>query len=349
MTLTTRQQAILDIVRRTGPVATRDIRTALAETNESVTRLTVIRDLDALVRAKLVLRSGKGRAVRYGEVVRNASQRFIDPVSYFALEDDRRGAATAFRIDALDAFSDTFTAGEMAKILSLNEAYRRRKRSLSPGVIRKEMERFTAEFSWKSSQIEGNTYSLLDTEVLLTQRQEAAGHPHAEAQMILNHKTALDFVAAHPRDYAALTVRTVEQLHALIIKDLGVAKGLRNAPVGILGTEYRPLRLRSQIREALLETTKLINGEPFAPAKALIALLMIAYIQPFEDGNKRTARLLGNAFLIAADFCPLSYRSIDEKEYKKAVVLFYEQNNVRYFKQLFLEQFAYATGHYFLS
>ena len=78
-----------------------------------------------------------------------------------------------------------------------------------------------------------------------------------------------------------------------------------------------------------------------------MALLLIAYIQPFEDGNKRTARLLGNALLIAHGFCPLSFRSIDEKEYKKAVILFYEQHNIRYFKQLFIEQFSYAAKHYF--
>lgn len=80
-----------------------------------------------------------------------------------------------------------------------------------------------------------------------------------------------------------------------------------------------------------------------------MALLLIAYIQPFEDGNKRTARLLGNALLIAGHFCPLSFRSIDEKEYKKAVILFYEQHNIRSFKALFIEQFVYATNHYFLA
>jgi Fic family protein len=74
---------------------------------------------------------------------------------------------------------------------------------------------------------------------------------------------------------------------------------------------------------------------------------MIAYIQPFEDGNKRTSRILGNAILLAHDYCPLSYRSVDEVEYKKAVILFYEQNNAFYFKELFLEQFKQAVNKYF--
>jgi Fic family protein len=76
---------------------------------------------------------------------------------------------------------------------------------------------------------------------------------------------------------------------------------------------------------------------------------MIAYIQPFEDGNKRTSRMVSNAILLAFGICPLSYRSIDEAEYKKAVILFYELNNISYFKQLFIEQFRFAVNNYFLS
>jgi len=76
-------------------------------------------------------------------------------------------------------------------------------------------------------------------------------------------------------------------------------------------------------------------------------MLLIAYIQPFEDGNKRTSRLMGNAVLLAHDICPLSYRSVKDSEYKKAVLLFYEQNNISYFKQLFIEQFKFAVNNYF--
>ena len=79
------------------------------------------------------------------------------------------------------------------------------------------------------------------------------------------------------------------------------------------------------------------------PWKPLPAFLLISYIQPFEDGNKRTSRILGNAMLLAYGYCPLSYRSVDEIEYKKAVILFYEQNNIQYFKQLFLEQCSQAA------
>ena len=76
-------------------------------------------------------------------------------------------------------------------------------------------------------------------------------------------------------------------------------------------------------------------------------ILMISYIQPFADGNKRTARVLGNAVLLANNICPLSYREADESEYKKAVILFYEQNSARYFKEIFMQQFKFAVDNYF--
>ena len=117
--------------------------------------------------------------------------------------------------------------------------------------------------------------------------------------------------------------------------------------VGIVGTNYRPLDNKFQIQEALEQLVVLINQTENTIEKALLAVLMISYIQPFEDGNKRTSRILGNAILLADDFCPLSYRSVDEVEYKKGTILFYEQNNISYFKQLFLEQFRLAVSKYF--
>lgn len=108
--------------------------------------------------------------------------------------------------------------------------------------------------------------------------------------------------------------------------------------VGIAGTNYRPLGNRFQIRDALEQLAAMLNQTSNTMEKALLAVLMISCIQPFEDGNKRTSRVLGSAILLADDFCPLSYRSVDEIEYKKAIILFYEQNNIGYFKQLFLDQ-----------
>jgi Fic family protein len=98
----------------------------------------------------------------------------------------------------------------------------------------------------------------------------------------------------------------------------------------------------------LEKTCAAINREKFPLAKALLSLSLISYIQPFMDGNKRTSRLMANAVLLANDWAPLSYRSIDEAEYKKAIILFYEQNNLLYLKKLLMEQYDFSVRNYFL-
>jgi Fic family protein len=91
----------------------------------------------------------------------------------------------------------------------------------------------------------------------------------------------------------------------------------------------------------------LINGKIDPYEKALLALLLISYIQPFEDGNKRTSRLISNAILLAHGCCPLTYRSVDANDYRAALLLFYEQNNISAFKRIFVEQAEFAANEYF--
>ena len=165
--------------------------------------------------------------------------------------------------------------------------------------------------------------------------------------MVLNHKAALDYVLQSSEYFRQPSVSKIEEVHRLLTSGLQVASGIRQGMVGIVGTNYRPLDNSYQIKEALQHLIEIVNQTENPVEKALIAVLMIAYIQPFEDGNKRTSRILGNALLLADDYCPLSYRSVDEIEYKKGIILFYEQNNASYFKQLFLEQFRQAVKKYF--
>ena len=70
-------------------------------------------------------------------------------------------------------------------------------------------------------------------------------------------------------------------------------------------------------------------------------------IQAFSDGNKRVARIMANALLIANKHCPVSFRTVDAVDYKKAMLLFYEQNNISAFKQIFINQFKFAVENYF--
>lgn len=313
----------------------------------SVSLATVKRILAELVTNYHVEVRGKARATRYF-----ASPLFM-PINldeYFSREIDERKVMTGYNFDLIpDVLSNVslFTKNEHIMLTSLQEQFAKSYSTLSVDERRKEMERLGIDLSWKSSQIEGNTYSLLETERLLREKRTASGKTKEEAIMLLNHKDALDFVVGNPDYLQELTVSRIEDIHSLLVKDLGVDRNIRSRRVGITGTNYRPLDNEFQIREALEQTCHLINGRSDIFEKALLTLVLLSYIQAFNDGNKRVARIVSNAVLIANGYCPISFRTVDSIDYKKAMLLFYEQNNISAFKQIFIEQYRFAVETYF--
>ena len=293
---------------------------------------------------------GKARATRYSLSARAYLLMPLNIDTYFAKDIDERQVQTSFNFDLINnqlPEVEVFTAEELAHLDYLQEVFRKHVEDMTDNEYRKEMERLGIDLSWKSSQIEGNTYSLLETERLLRESKTAEGKTKEEAVMLLNHKDALRFVLDNPDYLQQLTISHIEDIHTLLTKELSVDKGLRHRRVGITGTNYRPLDNEFQIREAMLDTCNLINNRSNVFEKALLALLLLSYIQPFMDGNKRTARITSNALLIANGYCPLSFRTVDSIDYKKAMLIFYEQNNMHAFKQIFISQFEFAVSEYF--
>ena len=240
-----------------------------------------------------------------------------------------------------------FTDEELNHLVMLHKRYASNISKLTDFEYQRELERLAIDLSWKSSQIEGNTYSLLETEHLLREKETASGKTKEEAIMLLNHKEALDFIIANPQYVSPLKLSAIEDIRSMLIKDLNVTRNIRSRRVGISGTNYKPLDNEFQIREALEGMCGLINQQENVFAKALLVLILISYIQPFADGNKRTARIVGNAILMDNTYCPISFRTIDSIEYKKAMLLFYEQNNITAFKKIFIDQFEFAVSTYF--
>jgi len=181
----------------------------------------------------------------------------------------------------------------------------------------------------------------------LKEKETANGKTKDEATMLLNHKEALDFIISHPDYINPLAVSRIEDIHSILNKELNISKNLRNNRMGISGTNYKPLDNEFQIREALTSMCGIINQEENIFAKTFLALVLISYIQPFADGNKRTARIISNAILIDNKYCPISFRTVDSIEYKKAMLIFYEQNNISAFKKIFINQFEFAVNTYF--
>lgn len=297
-----------------------------------------------------IIVEGKARATRYRL---SDYAHLLMPLSldtYFAKDVDERQIQVGFNFDVINnqlSKVALFTDDELERLNALQAEFRKNIAEMSENEYRREMARLGIDLSWKSSQIEGNTYSLLETERLLRESKTADGKTKEEAMMLLNHKDALLFVLDNPDFLQTLTIGSIEDIHSLLTKELSVDKGLRHRRVGITGTNYRPLDNEFQIREAMRDMCDLINSRSNVFEKALLALLLLSYIQPFMDGNKRTARITSNALLIANGYCPLSFRTVDSIDYKKAMLIFYEQNNLYAFKQIFISQYEFAVKEYF--
>jgi Fic family protein len=314
-----------------------------------VTKVTLNRDLKKLSELGLIVKSGEARATKYET---SKTSKLLVPVNteeYFNQDVDERKIISDYNLDifqVLTQLETLFTNVEKQHLEKLNSKYKKRYLAASTAIKNKELERFTIELSWKSSKIEGNTYSLLDTEALIKLDQKANNKSEADALMILNHKKAFDYILKEPSYFSEWHTRKILELHLLLTSGLDIENKFRAHKVSITGTNYKPLDNQWQLEEALQDFVKLLNKLEFVMDKALLCLAILSYLQVFEDGNKRTSRLCANACLLAADYAPLSFRSINESEYKKAVLLFYEQNNLSYLKQLFIEQFEFAALNY---
>lgn len=345
--ITPRQNLILTLVNQSDGIGRAEIEKQAVDRYPS-SKPTIARDLASLVQKKLIKVSGKGKNTVYLPQISNPLLRYVDPKQYFALEvDERFGTATSFDFTLFYKLHELFSEEEIAGIDKVNKSFRRQTQKLAQDIYRKELERFVIELSWKSSRIEGNTYSLLDTETLIKQSIEASGHPKDEAIMILNHKATFETILLHRREFKKITFSQITQLHNIMVKGLSITTGIRNEPVGITGTTYRPPDNSFQIKEALEKTIGAINSSNYPLEKALIAITFLSYIQAFADGNKRTGRMLANAILLAYDFYPLSYRSVNETTFKEALILFYEQHSIVTFKKILLDQYRFALETYF--
>ena len=293
---------------------------------------------------------GQGPATRYRLTPQAQVTMELNLDTYFDKDVDERQVQEAFNFELINEILpkvELFTSEELHKLDEAQALFRQHLSEMSDIEYRKEMERLGIDLSWKSSQIEGNTYSLLETERLLKEKQTASGKTKEEAVMLLNHKDALDFILDVPDYLKELTVARIEEIHALLTKELGVERNIRHRRVGITGTNYTPLDNEFQIREALDDSVLLINSKSNIFEKSLLALVLLSYIQAFTDGNKRTARIVSNGILIANGYCPISFRTVDSIDYKKAMLMFYEQNNIAAFKRIFIDQFLFAVKTYF--
>lgn len=344
---TRRQQKFLLVFLKKDSLSSSRAYEEITALEEAISLVTVKRTLSDMVKNDFLLETGSGRSTKYSIGIVGRLFADVNAKEYCSIEPDRRYGLKKYNFELVQSMPPIIlNENELTMLGEATAVYNQRTENLPADIQKRELERLIIELSWKSSKIEGNTYTLLDTEKLILENKEAVGHDKKEAQMILNHKDAFNFIHENSARFKTLTKQNMEELHGVIVKDLSIETGLRHKAIGITGSTYQPLDNVYQITEAVQVLEKSISDAASPYAKALIALLGISYIQPFNDGNKRTARLMANALLLSHGLAPLSYRSVDETEYRESTLVFYELNSIISFKKIFIDQYVFAAKNY---
>jgi len=215
--------------------------------------------------------------------------------------------------------------------------------------VRQVLHRLLIDLSWNSSRLEGNTYSLLETQRLLDLGETAEGKAAEETQMILNHKAAIEMLAEQAEEIG-FNRYTILNLHALLsdnlLADPAAGGRLRTRAVGISGSVYHPLEVPQAIDERFDEILAKASAIEDAFEQAFFVMVQIPYLQPFEDVNKRVSRLAANIPLIKQNLCPLSFVDVPPEDYLGALLGVYELNRVEYLRDVFAWAYERSSARY---
>ena len=317
-----------------------------------VSPATLKRYLEELVRDGLITRTGSARATRYrlatAPTLPSAAESREVAASGFPLSLASRkllsylGQPLAVRspVTYQRQLVEHYVPNEsclMPREIAASLAVEGRMQGQQPAgtYARKVLESLLIDLSWSSSRLEGNRFTLLATEELFKRGTEGND---SDAIMLLNHKRAIEFLVDAVPEFG-LTKPVICNLHSLLMADLlsdpSALGTVRTKVVNISDTVYVPTQIPDLLQEMLeriVHQARLIKN----PIEGAFFLWVnLAYLQPFEDGNKRTSRLATNIPLLLYNCAPLSFLDIDARDYAHAMLGVYERLDVSLAVDLF--------------
>ena len=336
------------------------IEALLSNDHLHIPRRTLQRRLSQLITESRLISNGKGRARRYaipgsefcGDIIApmpqiKASMESYVPVSaeglkikVYVRQSKQQRRPIGYQLTFLENYRPNETYYLPKKLRTQLSTIGQSSITEQPAgtFARDILNRLLIDLSWASSNLEGNTYNRLDTERLLEFGQAADGKNASETQMILNHKSAIEFLV-NGADQVSFNRYTFLSLHALLSDGLlhNPMDGgrLRSRPVEIGGSVYLPIALPQRIEELfdiILSMTDEIS-DPFE--QSFFIMVHLPYLQPFIDVNKRVSRLAANIPFIKRNLCPLSFLDVPQQAYTDAILWVYELNRTELLQDVF--------------
>jgi hypothetical protein len=339
-----------------------ELEAALAAAGIVMNRRSLLRRMSILIENKRIRATGAFKGRVYWPLTAELSgnqelEESLIPLSEagreirsYVSQPIQRREPIGYRRDFLFSYPDNGPYLDDATLKHLHQIGRAHQESAPAGTMaRQVMGRLLIDLSWASSYLEGNTYSLLETERLISFGQAAEGKDALETQMILNHKQAIEFLVESAEEIG-FNRYSILNLHAILSDNLlsnpEACGRLRQIAVGIGGSVYSPLstpQLVDEYFQLALDIAAAIS-DPFE--QAFFALVHLSYLQPFEDVNKRVARLAANIPLVKHNLCPLSFIDVPKKSYIEGILGVYELNRIELMRDVFIWGYERSVKRY---
>lgn len=206
-----------------------------------------------------------------------------------------------------------------------------------------EIQELATVWCYYSGKIEGNTYTLVETEALLKDNITSEKR-YSDAKMLKNlYNTFISVLEMVKKDGAInIDKRFVTMVHSSITDELLPVqqRGIfREHRVSIQGANYEPKNNLDEIKEEFDTILKTQYQYKNPLERAIYLHCNMAKLQAFSDGNKRTSRILESAVLMNADIIPVSScKDSDILNYRRALVHFYETGEYRPYVDFFLKR-----------
>lgn len=342
------------------PLPIKEIFKEVVKEFPNLNQRTLQRRLNKMLQKGLIQALGKGRASRYNwlktskEPTKSPSVKTFEHVEniseYLSLPLIKRHPVSYQRkfLDAYQPNSTPYLSNELCEELMLSGLQLQGEHA--GGTFAKTIfSRLLIDLSWNSSRLEGNTYSLLETQKLLEEGQASKLKSTFEAQMILNHKEAISFLLENI-ETISMNKHTICNIHALLsdglLSDPNSCGAIRKKPLGISSSVYTPIGIRQVIDETLTEilskAAKIQN--PFE--QSFFLLVHLPYLQPFEDVNKRVSRIAANIPLMKWNVSPLSFIDVPQEDYINGLIAVYELNKADLLKEIFIWAYYRSCRQY---
>ena len=348
------------------------IEALLQAIDENMSRRTLQRRLALLISQDRIQTSGESRALRYlstplvmetsieqhkNDSNQTSSEVYVptspkgDAIKAYVRQPRQLRSPVGYKMEFLEQYHPNQTTYLPQSLRDQLHALGRSPAKQTPAgtFARDILNRLLIDLSWASSQLEGNTYSRLDTERLIEFGQVAEGKDALETQMILNHKDAIEYLV-HDPEHANLTPDTIIALHAFLsdglMADPSACGRIRRRAVEIGSSVYLPIALPQRLEELfgiVIQMAAEIQ-DPFE--QAFFLMVHLPYLQPFEDVNKRVSRLAANIPFIRHNLCPLSFIDVPQQAYVDAMIGVYELNRIELLRDVFVWAYERSCQQY---